>query len=61
MRHHKALGQKTPDVVYWFAKHGGALIVDIFPSREKETGTVTPEKAKSGQRRPSVNEVKCAA
>ena len=60
-RPHKALGQKTPDVVYRFAKHGGALIVDRFPSREKETGTAAPEKAKSGQRRPAVNEVKCAA
>ncbi|OKY74005.1 MAG: hypothetical protein BM485_15400, partial [Desulfobulbaceae bacterium DB1] len=55
------LGQKTPDVAYRFAKHGGALIVDRFPDREKKTEQAAPEKIKSGQRRPAVDEVKCAA
>lgn len=57
-RPHQALGQKTPDVAYRNAMHGGAVIVDRFPGREKETGL---EKDQSGQRRPAENEIKCAA
>lgn len=73
-RPHQSLGQRTPGVVYRTAMGGGAVIVDKFggaveeppvPLRSTE-GSSTAEarsesEAKPGQRRPAVEEVKCAA
>jgi len=76
-RPHQSLGNLTPDVIYQTAIGGGAMIVDKYPRaveessvplrstedsstaeiRSGETGKTTT----SGQCRPAVSEVQCAA
>ena len=67
-RSHQSLGQKTPDVVYQIGTGGEVVIMNKYPRAIGETPVppiVVPRseitaKAKSGQRRPTVNEIERA-
>jgi putative transposase len=75
-RPHQSLGNLTPDVIYQTAIGGGAMIVDKYPRAVEESSvplrstedSSTAEirsgetgKTTSGQCRPAVREVQCAA